>query len=360
MRPALLLSICLAGFAMSAPAGTATADTGSAAPLIIAHRGLSGEYPEHTMRAYRAAIDAGADFIEPDLVLTRDGVLVARHENEISGTTDVADRPEFAARRTTRTIDGETVTGWFTEDFTLAELRTLRARERLPELRPANRAHDGIDPVPTFEEILELLASVNQGREKPVGVYPETKHPTYFASIGLPHERPLLALLDRFGYRGRGAAAFIQSFEVGNLQALRRKTRIGLVQLVAAEGGPADRADLTYRTMISPAGLAAIARYADAIGPEKALVIPRLGDGRLGMPTTLVRNAHAAGLKVHPWTFRRENAFLPAALRSGDNPAQAGDLASEIRAFAAAGIDGLFTDNTPEAAAALGRAPAGR
>ncbi len=325
-------------------------------PIIVAHRGLSGEYPEHTLLAYRAAIEAGADFIEPDLVLTRDGVLVARHENEISGTTDVAQRPEFAARKATRTIDGVAVTGWFTEDFALAELRHLRARERLPQLRPANRVHDGKELVPTFEEILDMLARLNNGRAVPLGVYPETKHPAYFAAIGLPHQGPMLALLDRYGYRGRHAPVFIQSFEVGNLIALRERTQLPLVQLVAAEGGPADRPGLTYRSMMSREGLAAIARYADAIGPEKALVIPRQTDGSLGTPTELVRDARAAGLKVHSWTFRRENTFLPADLRSGANPAAVGDLASEIRAYVAAGIDGLFTDNTPEAVAALGRA----
>lgn len=327
----------------------------AASPIIIAHRGLSGEYPEHTLLAYRAAIEAGADFIEPDLVLTRDSVLVVRHENEISGTTDVAQRPEFAARKTTKTIDGEQVTGWFTEDFTLAELRTLRARERLPHLRAASRAHDGKEQVPTFEEVLGLLVRVNTGRSRSVGVYPETKHPAYFAGIGLPHEGPLLALLERYGYRGKGAPVFIQSFEVGNLVALRKRTQLPLVQLVASEGGPADRAEVTYAAMVSSAGLAAVARYADAIGPEKVLVIPRLADGSLGAPTDLVRNAHAAGLKVHPWTFRRENTFLPVALRSGADPAAAGDLAGEIRAFVAAGIDGLFSDNTPEAVTALGR-----
>jgi glycerophosphoryl diester phosphodiesterase len=345
----LLLLVLLAACRPSAVMNRAQ----SAAPLIIAHRGLSGDYPEHTLLAYRKAIEAGADFIEPDLVLTRDGVLVARHENEISETTDVAERPEFAARRTTRTIDGQQFTGWFTEDFTLAELRTLRAKERLPQLRPANRAWDGKERVPTFDEVLELLAEVNKGRARPVGVYPETKHPSYFAFIGLPHEAPLLAALARFGYRGKTAPVFIQSFEVGNLMALRGKTDLPLVQLVAGQGGPADRPDLRYADMVTPAGLAAIARYADGIGPEKSMIIPRTAEGVLAAQTGLVRNAQAAGLKVHPWTFRRENAFLPPALRRGSDPAAAGDLAAELRAFVAAGVDGVFTDNTPEVVAAL-------
>jgi glycerophosphoryl diester phosphodiesterase len=321
------------------------------APIIIAHRGLCGEWPEHTLEGYRAAIDAGADFIEPDLVLTKDGVLVARHENEISDTTDVASRPEFADRKTRKTIDGQKASGWFTEDFTLAELKALRAKERLPSLRSKRR--DGQFEIPTFDEILALLAAVNKDRAKPVGVYPETKHPSYFASIGLPHEAALLALLDQYGYRGRQAAVFIQSFEIGNLQQLRSKSDLPLIQLMAAEGGPADLDGVTYAEMASAQGLTAIAVYADGIGPDKNMVIPRNMLGKLESPTMLVTDAHAAGLKVHPWTFRRENYFLPLDYKSGLNPAGHGDLAAEIRAFVAAGIDGFFTDNTPEAFAAL-------
>ncbi|WP_188238061.1 glycerophosphodiester phosphodiesterase [Sphingopyxis sp. LK2115] len=318
-------------------------------PIVIAHRGASGERPEHTLASYRLAIEQGADFIEPDLVLTRDGVLVARHENEISETTDVADRPEFADRKATKTIDGKEVTGWFTEDFTLAEIKTLRAKERLPQLR--GTAFDGRFEVPTFEEILTLLAEANRGRSVPVGVYPETKHPSYFASIGLPHDAPLLALLDRFGYRGRSAPVFIQSFEVGNLMDLRAKSDLPLIQLVDAVGGPADRPDTSYAAMTSPAGLKMIAAYADGIGPNKTMIIPRGALGSLGKPTNLVRDAHAAGLKVHPWTFRRENYFLPLGNKGGVNPAGHGDLGGEIEAYLATGIDGLFSDNVREAVA---------
>ena len=320
-------------------------------PIVIAHRGASGERPEHTLASYRLAIDLGADYIEPDLVLTKDGVLVARHENEISETTDVAAHPEFAGRKATKTIDGQQVTGWFTEDFTLAELKTLRARERLPKLRSTE--YDGQFEIPTFEEILTLLAEVNKGRKTPVGVYPETKHPSYFVSIGLPHEAPLLAMLDRFGYRGRAAQVFIQSFEVGNLMDLRAKSDLPLIQLMDAEGGPADRPGTSYAAMTSPEGLKMIAAYADGIGPNKAMVIPRGALGRLGTPTSLVHDAHAAKLKVHPWTFRRENYFLPLGDKGGVNPAGHGDLAGEIAAYLATGIDGLFSDNPREAVAAV-------
>ena len=317
--------------------------------IVIAHRGASGERPEHTIAAYQLAIEQGADFIEPDLVLTKDGVLVARHENEISETTDVSAKPEFADRKTTKTIDGQQMTGWFTEDFTLAELKTLRAKERLPQLRKANMAYDGQFELPTFEEILELAKKHN------VGVYPETKHPSYFASIGLPHEAPLLELLTKFGHTEKAAPVFIQSFEVGNLQALRPKTRLRLIQLMDEKGSPADRADLSYPKMATPEGLKAVAAYADGIGPNKALVIPRSMIGNLGEPTNLVADAHKAGLAVHPWTFRRENYFLPLAQKSGIDPRGIGDVESEIRAFLAAGVDGVFSDNPAQAVAAVKR-----
>ena len=335
----------------SAEPVTAQSTLDGQAPIVIAHRGASGERPEHTIAAYRLAIVQGADFIEPDLVLTKDGVLVARHENEISETTDVADRGEFAARKTTKTIDGRDVTGWFTEDFTLAELKMLRARERLPKLRSTD--YDGQFDIPTFEEILTLLTEVNRGRDKPVGVYPETKHPSYFTSIGLPHEAPLLALLDRFGYRGRKAPVFIQSFEVQNLIDLRAKSDLPLIQLMDGEGGPPDMPETSYAAMAAPAGLKTIASYADGIGPNKAMVIPRGALGSLAEPTSLVRDAHAAGLKVHPWTFRRENYFLPLGDKGGVNPAGHGDLGAEIAAYLVTGIDGLFSDNPREAVVAV-------
>ncbi|HNW18905.1 MAG TPA: glycerophosphodiester phosphodiesterase [Sphingorhabdus lacus] len=320
--------------------------------LVIAHRGASGERPEHTLGSYTLAIEQGADFIEPDLVLTKDGILVARHENEISETTDVAARPEFAGRKTSKTIDGQTMTGWFTEDFTLAELKTLRAKERLPQLRKANMAFDGQFEILTFEEILDLAKAQSAKTGRTIGIYPETKHPSYFASIGLPHEAPLLALLERYGHVDKAAPVFIQSFEVENLKALRAKTKVRLIQLMDEKGSPPDRPDLNYPAMATADGLKAVAAYADGVGPNKALVIPRTLLGNLGEPTTLVRDAHEAGLAVHPWTFRRENYFLPLSAKSGVDPRAVGDVVSEIRAYLATGIDGFFSDNVAEAVAA--------
>lgn len=335
-----------------APAKPPVFARSAATPLIIAHRGASAERPEHTLAAYALAIEQGADFIEPDLVVTKDGVLVARHENEIGGTTDVAAHPEFAARRTTRTIDGQAVTGWFTEDFTLAELKTLRARERLPQLRPANAAFDGQFEVPSFAEVIALAQAQGRRRGHAVGLYPETKHPSYFRSIGLPIEERLLAQLASAGYRRKTDPVFIQSFERGNLQRLRPLTRVRLVQLIDESGGPAD-GGTTYAAMVTPAGLAAVARYADAVGVAKALIIPRTADGMMSAPTTLIADAHRAGLTVHAWTFRPENYFLPPALKAGSNPRARGDMASELRVFFMAGLDGAFSDDPGAAVAAL-------
>jgi glycerophosphoryl diester phosphodiesterase len=305
----------------------------------------------------------GADSIEPDLVPTRDHVLVARHENEIGGTTDVADHPEFAGRRTTKTIDGNQVTGWFTEDFTLAELRTLRARERLPDLRPTNTAFDGLYQVPTFQEVIDLA------KRHHVGIYPETKHPTYFDSIGLSLEEPLVATLHDNGYRGRNASAFVQSFEVGNLKRLRRMTDVPLVQLLDDHGRPYDLLvagdPRTYADLVTPEGLREIATYADGVGPNKNLIVPRDAAGNLLDPTSLVRDAHQAGLQVHPWTFRKENSFLPNDFRQG-NPASpvfllaTGDAPAEFRLFFRLGVDGLFSDHPDTAVAARHELFAGR
>lgn len=305
-------------------------------PIVIAHRGASGERPEHTLGAYDLAIAQGADVIEPDLVPTRDGVLVARHENEIGETTDVAAHPEFADRRTTKTIDGRDVTGWFTEDFTLAELRTLRARERLPELRPLNTAYDGQETVPTLAEIIALAKRLSAELGRTIAIYPETKHPTYFAGIGLPTDEPLVRELHAAGWTTPDAPVFIQSFEVANLRRIAGMTRLRLIQLLDAEGGPADGAASSYAAMATPEGLRAVAAYAWGIGPNKSMLV---ADGG-----ALVRDAHRAGLRVHPWTFRAENRFLQPSFRRGAEPDAHGDLSGEIGAALRLGIDGFFTD----------------
>jgi glycerophosphoryl diester phosphodiesterase len=304
-------------------------------PIVIAHRGASGSRPEHTLAAYELAIEQGADFIEPDLVLTKDNVFVARHENEISGTTDVADHPEFASRHTTKTIDGAAITGWFTEDFTLAELRTLRAKERLPQFRPGNTAYDGQQPVPTLAEVIALAKRATAATGRTIGIYPETKHPTYFAAIDHPMEARLVRELRAAGWDSPQAPVFIQSFEVNNLKALKTLTGIRLIQLMNDSGGPADHAVDSYATMATPAGLKAVATYAWGIGPNKVLV----GQGK-----PLVHDAHAAGLRVHPWTYRAENAFLPEAYRVPGDPPTHGRIGQEIADAVDAGVDGFFTD----------------
>jgi len=318
---------------------------------VIAHRGASGHRPEHTLAAYRLAVRMDADYIEPDLVPTRDGVLVARHENEISATTDIARRPEFAGRRTTKLVDGVMVSGWFTEDLTLAELRTLRAVERLPGLRPANTRFDGWFRIPTFAEILDLAEREGARRGRPVGVYPETKHPTYFARLGLDTTALLLAELRRRGLDHPAAPVWVQSFEVGNLRRLAETARVRLVQLVGATGAPYDLicADpspagdgRTYADLASPAGLAEVASYAHAVGVAKELVHHRDATGRLGAATSLVADAHAVGLEVHAWTVRAEERFLP----------RGADVATELRALHDAGVDGVFADH-PDLAVAV-------
>jgi glycerophosphoryl diester phosphodiesterase len=337
-----------AGATGTAPENTGEQPRAGRAPIVIAHRGASGYRPEHTLAAYRLAIAMGAHYIEPDLVSTKDGVLVARHENEISGTTDVAQHPEFAGRRATRTIDGAAVTGWFTEDFTLAELKTLRARERLPQVRPGNTAYDGRFAVPTLQEVIDLVKVESRRRHRVIGIYPETKHPTYFQSIGLSLEEPLVRTLRRNGLANRRAAVFIQSFETANLHKLNGMISVPLVQLLDATGQPYDFVVTgdrrTYADLATPAGLQWIRGYADAVGANKNLVVPRDADGRLLAPTTLVRDAHRARLTVHAWTFRSENTFLPADFRAGTDPAAHGDAAAEYRLFYGLGLDGLFSD----------------
>nr|WP_229512854.1 glycerophosphodiester phosphodiesterase [Massilia sp. AB1] len=327
-------------------------------PTVTGHRGASALRPEHTLAAYQKAIEDGADVVEPDLVSTKDGVLVARHENEISGTTNVATLSQFAARKTTKSIDGVAVTGWFTEDFTLAELKTLRARERIPANRPANVSYNDQFEIPTLQEVIDLVRREGEARGKVIGIYPETKHPTYFKSIGLPMERRLVDTLLANGYRGKQAAVYIQSFETANLKELRTMTDMRLVQLIdSPANAPYDfvaaKTGRTYADLITPAGLKEIAAYADVVSPYKEIIIPRTAANELGTPTSFVADAHAAGLKVHTWTLRPENPFLPLSLRAAPvtSPNQRGNAVAEILAYLNAGIDGFFTDDP-----AVGRA----
>jgi glycerophosphoryl diester phosphodiesterase len=334
-------------------AAAPVAPAARATPIVIGHRGAPGYRPEHTLASYRLAIAMGADAVEPDLVSTGDGVLVARHENEVGGTTDVAGHPEFADRRTTKTVDGRSVTGWFTEDFTLAELKTLRAEERLPQVRPANTAYDGRFEIATLDEVLDLVARESRRLHRQIGVHPEIKHSTYFASIGLSLEEPLLQALRRHRLDRPDSKVFLQSFETGNLRRLHRMTPLPLIQLIESRGAPHDLAAAgdhrTFRDLVTPGGLAEIATYAAGIGVAKELVLPRdtagAGhDGSGGEPTELVGAAHAAGLLVYVWTLRAENRSMAARFRIGTDPNASGDALAECRAFLDAGVDGFFTD----------------
>jgi glycerophosphoryl diester phosphodiesterase len=317
--------------------------------IVIGHRGAAGYRPEHTLVSYELAARLGADFLEPDLVVTSDGVLVCRHEPEIGDTTDVASHPEFASRKTTKTLDGEGVTGWFTEDFTLTELKTLRAVERLPHIRQHNTLFNGRYEIPTFQELLDLRVRLSEELRRELGVYPETKHPTFFSNAGLPLEPRLLEILQRNHLNRPDAPVFVQSFEVTNLKQLRE---IGLrtksVQLLAASGAPFDTVAAgsgpTYADLSTPEGLHGIARYAQGIGPDKLRVIPRKADGTLGCPTTLMADAHHAGLVVHPYTFRAENSFLPIDYQSSAVPTDYGRAIDEQIRYLRAGLDGVFTD----------------
>jgi glycerophosphoryl diester phosphodiesterase len=313
-------------------------------PLVIGHRGASGYRPEHTLAGYELAARLGADFLEPDLVSTGDGVLVARHEPEIGGTTDVAAHPEFADRRCTKLIDGQPRHGWFTEDFTLAELRTLRAVERIPDTRAHNTRFDGRFTVPTFSEVLGLAVRLSEELGRTIGVYPETKNPGYHASIGLPLEPPLVRQLREAGLDRPGAAVYVQSFETSNLRELAAVLKVPLVQLVDADKPPADLVaagvPADHRALLCPEGLREIAEYAAVIGPDKDLVVTPEG-----VPTALLPDAHAAGLRVHPYTFRNENRFLPESLRSDAGPNAHGDAVAELARFLRLGVDAVFTDH---------------
>jgi glycerophosphoryl diester phosphodiesterase len=309
-------------------------------PLVIGHRGASGILPEHTLPAYEAALNQGADYFEPDLVSTKDGVLVARHENEIGTTTDAAQK--FPDRKRTRIVDGQSLTGWFVEDFTLAEIKQLRAVQRLAF---RDQQYNGQFSIPTLAEILTFRARQSERLGRPVGIYIETKHPTYFRSIGLPIEEKLLKHLAQHDLMDADDPVFIQSFEVGNLQWLNRRTEVPLIQLIESSGAPADQQNtgLNYASMLTPQGLAQVALYADGIGPDKRLIVP-LKDGALQAPTALITQAHQVGLRVHPWTFRSDASYLAEAYR--------GDPTAEYLQFMALGVDGVFSDFSADAYAA--------
>ena len=358
------LAILTSTFLTVLGANQVTAATlNGAEPIVIGHRGASGYRPEHTLASYELAIEMGADYIEPDLVSTKDGILVARHENEISGTTDVATRTGFSDRQTTKTIDGSEVTGWFTEDFTLAELKTLTAKERIPAIRPESATYDGLYQVPTLQEVIDLAAQKSLETGRTIGIYPETKHPTYFDSIGLSLEEPLVATLNANNLNDADDPVFIQSFEVGNLQYLNTLTEVPLVQLydeatVQPYDFVASGSTETYGDLLTPEGLTEVAEYAEGIGPWKRLIIPSAtidvngdgepddlnGDGEtsdadrvLQEVTTLIDDAHAAGLLVHAYTFRSEDFFLA--------PEYDGNPELEYEQFFALGVDGVFSDN---------------
>ena len=331
------------GGAVAAPAFAHDHD--AKVSLVVGHRGASGYRPEHTLASYELAARLGADYLEPDLVSTADHVLVCRHEPEIGGTTDVATRDEFADRRRTVVLDGVSVTGWFTHDFTLAELKTLRAVERIPQLRQHNTLYNGLFEVPTFQEVLDLRKRLSRELDREIGVCPETKHPTYFRRLGLELEAPLVRALRRNGLDRADARVFVQSFEARNLAALRAEYRLRapLVFLTSAAGTPFDD-PTSYAEYLTPAGLRRLSHFATGIGPDKSQVIPRRADDTLGAPTGLVTDAHAAGLEVFAYTFRAENQFLPADYRVGTDPAAYGRAIDEQVAFLRTGLDGLFTD----------------
>ena len=316
-------------------------------PQIFAHRGASGYRPEHTLAAYELAVGMRADYIEPDLVMTKDGVLVDRHEPEISGTTDVADHPEFADRKTTKDLDGTPTTGWFVDDFTLAELKTLRAKERLGDLRQESSTYDGRFEVPTFEEVLRQRARLSKETGREIGIIPEIKHSTYLHAEGFDPEREVARLAKKYHLNSKKAPMWVQSFELTALKDLRRAGYKGRSTfLTTAKGGPYDLHEqgTTYAELTTRRSMGELSRWIDGFGPEKAQVIPLRADGSLGEPTRFVADAHAAGLKVTPWTFRAENSFLPTDHRIGTDPADFGRALDEVTRFYEAGVDGVFCD----------------
>ncbi|MEV6172118.1 glycerophosphodiester phosphodiesterase [Streptomyces sp. NPDC051954] len=358
-RAVLGAAVLGAGGAVLGLPGTASADARHGGggvrslpvPTIIGHRGASGYRPEHTFGSYQLALDMGAHIVEAgDLVPTKDGHIVCRHEPEIGGTTDVADHPEFASRRTTKLLDGVSTTGWFTEDFTLAELKTLRAKERIPANRPHNNLYNGRWEIPTFEEVLQWQDEQTRKRGKQVWIYPETKHPTYFRKLGLGLEERLAKLLRKYGKDKKNSPVIIQSFEPSSIQRLNKLVGNPLAVLLdAANTRPFDFVEAgdprTVADLVKPEGLKWIASFANGIGPTLDLIIPKDANGYLTKPTTLVKDAHAAGLILHPYTLRNENPFLPADFRKGTDADAYGDVFGAYKVYFATGIDGVFTDN---------------
>lgn len=354
-------TLCLGLAALSAPLTARAASSLAPRPLVFSHRGASALRPEHTLASYAKAMEDGADFIEPDLVPTKDGVLIARHESNITDTTDVSNRPEFASRRRTLTIDGVKETGWFTTDLTLAELKTLRARERLPRLRPQNTRYNGHFDIPTFEEVIDFVAAESAARGKTFGLIPEIKNSTHFHALGFNPEETFLRIIAAHNYT-RQAPLEIQSFETANLKAIGDKVRTINPQarimflMGSRDQTPPDVAAAgqkrTFGDFMTPGGLADIRRFADVIGPSNVDLIPRNADGSWGSATTLVQDAHNAGLLVHSYTARPENYFLPKELRLGADPAtrNPAGMIAEIRRYLDLGLDGFFTDDP-----ALGR-----
>ena len=357
----LYVSLTFLFFSSSFPIPNAQSDAGgefpakhvqeTSYPIVIAHRGASGYLPEHTLAAYSIAILQGADFIEPDLVMTKDRHLIIRHDNVLNFTTDVANHPEFSSRKRTKTIDGETFTGWFSEDFTLAEIKSLHAIERIPQARPGNTKFDGQFEIPTIEEVIDFVKKMEELTGRPIGIYPETKHPTYFDSLHLSLEEPLVRILSANGYENPQDGVYIQSFEISNLKELNTMTGIPLIQLLGTKGQPYDvqlaGGTLTYAQMGTPEGLAEIATYADGVAPEKYhFLIPKDRNNNLFLShaTNFIQRAHALGLKVHPYTFRAENYFLPDNFKKGNDTQELGNSAEEILIFLKAGVDGFFTD----------------
>ncbi len=340
--------------------GSAVADSGApakASPIVFGHRGAAGYRPEHTLASYDLGARMGADFIEPDLVSTKDGQLVVRHEPEISQTTNVADHPEFADRKTTKVIDGVSYTGWFTDDFTLAELKTLRAEERLPDVRQRNTIYDGRYAIPTFQEVLDERAKLSAELGRTVGVVPEVKHSSYFKAEGLAIEPKLVKALRANGLDKAGSPVIIQSFETRNLKELNKEIDVPLLALldspklvpgdVQVAGGTS-----TFGDLATPKGLKGLARFADWVGPSTSYIIPTDASGEWLAPSSFVDDAHAAGLKVVPYTFRNENQFLPPHLRSSADPNAYGDVFTQFKTFFDLGVDGVFSDNPDTAVAA--------